>query len=1142
MPYPNSNILNIVIPQTSASLQGGQAPFVETIISGSRLILQTDNSGFLIGSSDLNLNNITASNISASGYISASNIFDSGNLTVLGNTKLGDAISDNVTITGSTSISGSVTVVGGVTGSFSGSITAADSASITNIPNTSGTYYVTFVDGTSGYKPLYVDGNILSYNANTNLLSVGEAASGSLTVGSKLTMQDIGGTSQLRVGINSTDTSSILVSANAFQVVKGTSNDRVSTNLPFSASNDSLFSGNVTVLGNTLLGDAASDVIRITGSLGLSGSVSSVSASFSDLTANRVVYTDGNKILSTDADLTFDGTTLTATNISNTNFTSSNISASNNISGSNLWIKTNITDAGTLTVVGASTLAGLTGTTATFSGLVSASAGLTASAIYDAGALTVVGNSILSNVFATNITASNISASGNISASTLRVETSIIDGGTLTVLGNTTLGDTVSDTTRITGSASISGSLTVVGTTTLQQLNITNISASGWITASSLNIVGNSLLNTITGSLSGSSISTGNATINGGTINNTPIGSTTPSTGYFTNLTASNISASTSLSASRIFVSNNLTYKESMLTGSASDFYLSASAITSSNTVMLIESSVATGSSYGLVIDSVSQSSGIGYAISASRGIIVGTVITGSSLNITGNSVLTTITGALSGSSISTGNATINGGTINGTTIGGTTPAAGTFTNLTSTGNTILGNAVSDTIQITGSTNISGSLTVIGTTTLQELNITNISASGWITASSLNITGTSTLQNTVVTSLTASSITASGNISGNNGVFSGDVAVNGGDITTTVTGTATLFNTNATTVNIGGAATGQVLLGNATGTVKSAGDLIVGSGIIKGSDAGTAVTVTSTLTTIAGDLQVNGNDIKDSGGNTNLTLGTNELTVPVDLVVSNTSNATSYIDTTAALQVAGGARISKDTWISGSLNVAGDFTVFGSSSVVYISSSTVIINDNIIQLNAYLPYERYAGFEVYDSGSNQRSASLLWDGQSDNWTTVDQNNSASNIIIGPTASFGSAIPNLTLNRLPKSYEGNAITDSKLSDDGTTLSYTGTDISASRLLSTTSSVNYISASTIIATTGSITYITGALVTYVTGSFTTLTITTGSSPGVGSQVPSSPTAAGMPGQINVDNNFIYVYTNNIWKRVPISNWSV
>jgi hypothetical protein len=95
----------------------------------------------------------------------------------------------------------------------------------------------------------------------------------------------------------------------------------------------------------------------------------------------------------------------------------------------------------------------------------------------------------------------------------------------------------------------------------------------------------------------------------------------------------------------------------------------------------------------------------------------------------------------------------------------------------------------------------------------------------------------------------------------------------------------------------------------------------------------------------------------------------------------------------------------------------------------------------------------------------------------------------------------------------------------LSDNGTTLSYTGTTISSS---------------TLTATTGSITYITGALVTYVTGSFNILQVSTGSSPGTG-QVPSSPTNAGFVGQITVDNNFIYVYTGNIWKRVPISNWA-
>ena len=96
MPYPNSNVLNIVIPQTSASIDGlsTQAPFVERIISGSRLILQTTIDGTLTGSSDLNVNSITASNISASGYISASalrvetSIVDGGTLTVVGATTL----------------------------------------------------------------------------------------------------------------------------------------------------------------------------------------------------------------------------------------------------------------------------------------------------------------------------------------------------------------------------------------------------------------------------------------------------------------------------------------------------------------------------------------------------------------------------------------------------------------------------------------------------------------------------------------------------------------------------------------------------------------------------------------------------------------------------------------------------------------------------------------------------------------------------------------------------------------------------------------------------------------------------------------------------------------------------------------------
>ena len=216
--------------------------------------------------------------------------------------------------------------------------------------------------------------------------------------------------------------------------------------------------------------------------------------------------------------------------------TASNISASGYISSSNLYVKTNITDAGTLTVVGASTLAGLTGTTATFSGLVSASAGLTASAIQDVGTLTVVGNSTLSNVFATNVTGSNISASGNISSSNLWVQNSIVDNGTLTVIGNSTLSNVFA--TNVTAS---------------------NISASGFITASSI-------------------YDTGTLTV---------LGNSTLTNVFATNITASNISASNKIVASEITASNELfvgtgpayrTYGEAAVNENLARLYVSGSA------------------------------------------------------------------------------------------------------------------------------------------------------------------------------------------------------------------------------------------------------------------------------------------------------------------------------------------------------------------------------------------------------------------------------------------------------------------------------------------------------------------------------------------------------------------------------------
>lgn len=74
----------------------------------------------------------------------------------------------------------------------------------------------------------------------------------------------------------------------------------------------------------------------------------------------------------------------------------------------------------------------------------------------------------------------------------------------------------------------------------------------------------------------------------------------------------------------------------------------------------------------------------------------------------------------------------------------------------------------------------------------------------------------------------------------------GDLAVNGADITTTATGTATIFNTNATTLNVGGAAT-TVSIGAATGTTTVNNNMTVTGNLTVN---GTTTTMNSTTITV----------------------------------------------------------------------------------------------------------------------------------------------------------------------------------------------------------------------------------------------------------------------------------------------------
>jgi hypothetical protein len=717
--------------------------------------------------------NVTASNISASNYISASTLNSN------------DLVSTNNILTNITS--SNISASGYVSSSF------VDTNTLTSINN-----ILTNITSSNISASGYLSASTLNSNdlVSTNNILINVTASNISASGYISGSDGWFNTLNVSSSINNIGTLSVTGST--------TLTDTLLTNLTASNISASGFitassiydTGTLTVLGNTTLGDSSTDIVEVTGSLRLSGSVSSVSASFSDLNANRVVYTDNNRILSTDDDLIFDGTTLTATNINNTNFTSSNISASGYISSS--FIDTNTLKS-------------------------------------------------INNIFV-NITSSNISASGFITASALNIIDSIVDNGTLTVFGNTLLGNTVTDTIQITGSTSISGSLSIVGDSIFSG----NVSASGNLSASSANFtnltsVNNVLINVTSSNISASgNISSSTANIN--TITSNLINSIS---GSFDNISASKITGGTTqldtlsvlgnsifygdltvygsssivnISSSTVIIGDNRIQLNAWSTGSFSQRYAgldltdsgSNNNITSSllwdslnnywvltnnqsgptpivtssalilqgpvsefgsekqlqqNNFLKVETTVGNLTSSNLyeVNNELKYNGTISSsAISASSAFFNLDVLINGVLKVFGKiyayaGIIGDVTGSLSGSSIivntitasiitsstiRTGNAQIDGGNINNTVIGNITPSTGNFTYITAS-------------VISSSTLISNNNTLVNVTS------SNISASGYISGSSANFTNLSSVNN-ILNNITSSNISASGYITGSN--------------------------------------------------------------------------------------------------------------------------------------------------------------------------------------------------------------------------------------------------------------------------------------------------------------------------------------------------------------------------------------
>ena len=225
------------------------------------------------------------------------------------------------------------------------------------------------------------------------------------------------------------------------------------------------------------------------------------------------------------------------------------------------------------------------------------------------------------------------------------------------------------------------------------------------------------------------------------------------------------------------------------------------------------------------------------------------------------------------------------------------------------------------------------------------------------TATSLNIGG-------AATSLLLGATTGTATIRNASTVLDGDLAVNGGDVTTSAT-TFNIANTTATTLSVGGAAT-SLLIGATTGTatIRNASTVITGDLAVNGGDVTTSATTFNLLNTTATTLNLGGDatslTIGATTGNTTIrnagTVITGDLFVSGGDIVGTTLSLNLANVTTTTLELGGAATINMGSTggttniRSTALNLTGDLAVNG-GDVTTSATTFNLLNTTATTLN-----------------------------------------------------------------------------------------------------------------------------------------------------------------------------------------------
>ena len=381
-------------------------------------------------------------------------------------------------------------------------------------------------------------------------------------------------------------------------------------------------------------------------------------------------------------------------------------------------------------------------------------------------------NSTTGNI--TTLTATTVNA-GTTTSATLNTTT-----GNITTLGAGTTTTAVLNSTT--------GNITTLdaGTTTSVTLNATtgNITTlgAGTTTSAVLNATTGNITNGISTTFVATNFSSGNAVITGGSVNASPVGNSTPSTGAFTTLTASGATTFTSATQSDTASTGAVVVTGGLGVGAnlnvAGNVTVTGNLLVLGNTTTLnvetlnvedLNITVAANATSG------AEANGAGLTVAGANATLTylnaddswnlnkklnATTVGAAVVNVTTANVTNGIIGTLVATNFSSANAVVTGGSVNNSPIGNSTPSTGSFTTITSSstiksaGNIVAGSGTNATNYTTGAlvvpngggVGITGDLWVQGPSTFAG----NIVAGNIILSGNINVPVGGTFSNTGV--------------------------------------------------------------------------------------------------------------------------------------------------------------------------------------------------------------------------------------------------------------------------------------------------------------------------------------------------------------------------------------------------------